>query len=153
MRATRSYTSTSRAQRSTAERRARVTTSSGFPLWLREVTGDDRPLLVEGFRALAPQSRQDRFFTGANQLSESTIDHLLDVGIRSHIALVAFESPECPTAQAVGAVQFVASRYSRSGIEFALTVADQFNRRGIGSRLVSSISRMQPSSLSNSTRR
>lgn len=93
-----------------------------------------RPLRLQdaqAFRAfverLSPESRYERFQYVVKEVSPALLRLLVEADPRSHVALVAMHEGEV-----VGE-----ARYARDGdgAEFALAVADDWRRRGVGKRL------------------
>ena len=101
---------------------------------IRPVEPDDREAIAEGFRRLSPESRYRRFFAPMHELSPRTLDYLTRVDHHDHEALVAFDTE---TRQGLGV-----ARYVRTGpdvAEPAIAVADEWQGRGLGSRLLDAL--------------
>ena len=101
---------------------------------IRPIEPDDRAALAEGFERLSPESRYRRFFAPVTHLSEHDLDYLTCVDHHDHEALVAI-------AQATGEGVGVA-RYVRTGpdvAEPAIVVVDDWQGRGVGSRLLDAL--------------
>lgn len=93
-----------------------------------------RPLRLQdaqAFRAfverLSPESRYGRFQYVVKEVSPALLRLLLEADPRSHVALVATHEGEV-----VGEARYVRDG---DGAEFALAVADDWRRRGVGKRL------------------
>jgi nucleotide-binding universal stress UspA family protein/RimJ/RimL family protein N-acetyltransferase len=106
----------------------------GSQVEIRSIEPDDRDALREGFERLSPQSRYRRFFSPVAQLSERDLDYLTDVDHSDHEALVAVD-PD--SGEGVGV-----ARYVRTGPEVAepaIVVADDWQRRGVATRLLDAL--------------
>lgn len=90
---------------------------------------------ASAFRAfverLSPQSRYERFQYAVKEVPPSLLRLLVDADPRTHVALAAFD----------GATLVGEARYVREGegAEFAIAVADDWRRRGVGKRLFQSL--------------
>jgi GNAT superfamily N-acetyltransferase len=108
-----------------------VTLRDGSRVDIRPLEPDDRALLVAGFERLSPESRYRRFFGPMPHLRSRDVEYLTNVDHHDHEALVAVD-PD--TGDGVGV-----ARYVRTGpgvAEPALVVVDDWQGRGLGSRLL-----------------
>jgi len=103
----------------------------GTKVVLRLVRPDDKPLFVEGFTHLSPQSRYLRFFTGKDQLSERELSYLTELDGLNHLAIGAIAG-----GRGLGVARFVRLRDEPDVAELAVTVIHDLQRRGLG-RLLS----------------
>ena len=106
----------------------------GSRVVIRPIEPDDRAALLEGFERLSAESRYRRFFGPVTQLSERDLDYLTCVDHHDHEALVAVAEG---TGEGVGV-----ARYVRTGpdvAEPAIVVADDWQGRGAGSRLLDAL--------------
>jgi GNAT superfamily N-acetyltransferase len=93
-----------------------------------------RPIALadaQAFRAfverLSPESRYERFQYVVKEVSPALLRLLMPTDPRKHVALAAFEG-----GQVVGEARYVREA---DGAEFAIAVADEFRRRGVGKQL------------------
>jgi nucleotide-binding universal stress UspA family protein/RimJ/RimL family protein N-acetyltransferase len=98
---------------------------------IRPIAPEDRGALRAAFDRLSPESRYRRFFVAIKELSDRDLDYLTQVDHRDHVALVAIDEG---TGAIVGVARFV--RTSADEAEPAIVVADDWQRRGVGSRLL-----------------
>ena len=108
-----------------------VTLRDGSRIAIRPLEPDDRELLAEGFDRLSPESRYRRFFAPVAQLRKRDLDYLTRVDHHDHEALVAVD---LATGEGIGV-----ARYVRTGpdvAEPAIVVADDWQGRGLGGRLL-----------------
>jgi nucleotide-binding universal stress UspA family protein/GNAT superfamily N-acetyltransferase len=113
-----------------------VTLRDGSHVVIRPVEPFDREALAEGFSRLSPESRYRRFFSPISELSKRHLDYLTRVDHHDHEALVAVDPS---TGQGVGV-----ARYVRTGdgvAEPAMVVADDWQGRGVASRLLAELVR------------
>jgi len=111
-----------------------VTLRDGSRVVIRPIEPDDRATVAGGFERLSPESRYRRFFGPMPELRERDLDYLTRVDHHDHEALVATD-PE--TGQGVGV-----ARYVRTGpdvAEPAIAVVDDWQGRGVGSRLMAEL--------------
>ena len=111
-----------------------VTLRDGSQIAIRPLEPDDRAALAEGFERLSPESRYRRFFGPIAQLRERDLDYLTRVDHHDHEALVAVD-PE--TGQGAGVARYV--RTAPEVAEPAIVVADDWQGRGLGSRLLDAL--------------
>ena len=109
-----------------------VTLEDGTEVTVRPIVSSDRERLQRGFERLSPESRYRRFFSPVNRLSEAMLRYLTEVDYIDHFAWVA-------EAEVTGELRGIGvARYVRTGVtsaEAAVTVADDFQGRGLGSLL------------------
>jgi nucleotide-binding universal stress UspA family protein/RimJ/RimL family protein N-acetyltransferase len=111
-----------------------VTLRDGARVRLRPITPADRDLLAASFERLSEQSRYRRFMTAKRKLSPSELDYLVDgVDHSDHEAIVAID----PLAGSLlGIARYVRSKDDAETAEVAVTVADDWQRRGLGRSLL-----------------
>ena len=111
----------------------RVRLRDGSTVAVRQVRAEDKARLSDGFARLSPSSRRFRFLTGKPALTESELQYLTDVDHRDHEAIGAADVKD---GRGVGIARFVRSRSYPGTAEFALTVVDEWHRRGLGTMLL-----------------
>ncbi len=113
---------------------ARRMSIAGAPLGLRRIRPSDSAALRHlAYEGLSERSRRARF-RGLPFLSDDAFVHLCTVDGRDHVALVA----ERPGGELVGVGRFIRLR-DRAKAEVALSVADAYQRHGIGRALLDSL--------------
>jgi nucleotide-binding universal stress UspA family protein len=108
-----------------------VVLRDGSRLLVRPIEPDDREELAAGFRRLSPESRYRRFFGPMPELRERDLDYLTRVDHRDHEALVALDEA---TGEGVAVARYV--RTAPDEAEPAVVVADDWQRRGVGTRVL-----------------
>jgi protein lysine acetyltransferase len=106
----------------------------GAPVLIRPIRPDDKGMLSDGLRRLSPQSAQRRFLTPKRSFSRAELRYLTEVDGRDHVALVA-EYPADPTRRLIAVARFVRLETDSDAAEVAVTVADEWQGRGLGSLL------------------
>ena len=108
-----------------------VALADGTEVELRPVGPDDKPLLEQGMAMLSPDSRRLRFMSPIENLSRSQLAYLTEIDHESHLAWgVTVEGRPV----AVGRLVRLAA--SPEVAEIAITVVDEWQRRGLGRLLV-----------------
>ena len=97
-------------------------------LVLRRATSDDADALLDLYEGLGAESRYRRFFRATPRYDATLQRHITDVD--SSLVWVAFDGDRC-----VGEARVVSSAHQPCA-DLAVTVADDFQGRGLGSRLV-----------------
>src|SRR5581483_8378240 len=97
------------------------------------LTPSDAPVLAEGFARLSAESRRLRFLTAKPTLSPSELRYLTEVDGHDHEALGAVDPV---SHRGVAVARFVRDDQEPTRAEAAITVADDWQRRGVGKLLL-----------------
>lgn len=124
-----------RAKPVVAERAARASTTAAA-LEVRPIAPDDKQALLDGFERLSPQSRYRRFLSPHGELTPRELRYLTEVDHHDHEALVALDPA---TDQGIGVARYVRSKEDPTVAELAVAVIDDWQRQGVGTRLVSAL--------------
>jgi RimJ/RimL family protein N-acetyltransferase len=111
-----------------------------WPIVTDEITATARPLerrdrgaLRRAFETLSEESRYRRFLSPKTTLTERELDYLVDVDGRDHFAILV----ELPgSREPIAVARFVRARPDADLAELAIAVADEWQGRGIGGRLL-----------------
>lgn len=109
----------------------------GASLTVRFAEPRDAAALQTYFRALSASSRFSRLFGAANELTPAELERTLRVGEHGRFAVVA-EMRIDGAAVLVGEARYAYDRQN-GDCEFALSVTDPWQRRGIGAAMVANI--------------
>jgi len=102
---------------------------------LREQAPGDREHLAELFAGLSDHSRYLRFATGIPPaLPRRYLDALADVDGDRHVGILAVRD-----GRTIGAARYIREQGTPAEAEVAVTVADAFQRRGLGRLLVETL--------------
>jgi acetyltransferase len=107
--------------------------ADGSKVIVRAIRLEDGPKLQAFVRRLSARSRYFRFFAGVVELSAAQADRFLRLDPDRGLALVALNDQE--PASIVAEARCVLDREGRSA-EFAIAVADEFQRRRLGTQLL-----------------
>jgi nucleotide-binding universal stress UspA family protein/RimJ/RimL family protein N-acetyltransferase len=118
---------------STPSRRKTITLRNGARVTLRPIAPEDKPLLAAIFERLSAESRYRRFFTTKAELSAAELDYFVDVDHRDHEAIIAIDTSG---GEALGVARFIRSTDDAEVAEVAVTVADDWQGRGLGRALL-----------------
>jgi GNAT superfamily N-acetyltransferase len=105
----------------------------GSEVVVRRVDPSDAPLIAEGFERLSAESRRLRFISSKQRLTNAELRYLTDVDGSHHEALVATDPK---TGQGVGIARFIRLEGEPNVAEVAVTVADAWQGRGLGTLLL-----------------
>jgi GNAT superfamily N-acetyltransferase len=108
--------------------------ADGAPVLIRPIRADDKRMLSDGLRSLSDDSVQRRFLAPKRSFSRTELRYLTEVDGRDHVALVA-EYPAEPVRRLIAVARFVRLSDDPEAAEVAITVADDWQRRGLGSLL------------------
>jgi RimJ/RimL family protein N-acetyltransferase len=115
-----------------------VTSCDVGGLEVRAVRSEDKPDLVRGFEHLSDRSRYRRFLSPHARLSSAELHYFTEVDHHDHEALVAVDPR---TGEGVGEARFIRSREDPHAAELAVAVVDEWQGRGVGTRLASELAR------------
>ncbi|HET9103382.1 MAG TPA: GNAT family N-acetyltransferase [Solirubrobacteraceae bacterium] len=102
-------------------------------LSIRPITPQDKQALLRGFERLGEASRYRRFLSPHQRLSDAELRYFTEVDHHDHEALVAIDPV---TTEGVGVARYVRSRDDPARAELAVAVVDDWQRRGVGTRLI-----------------
>jgi len=106
----------------------------GTTIAIRALVPEDRELIVAAFERLSPRSRFLRFFSPLPRLTAGMLNGLMDVDHVGHVALVALYDEAC-----IGVVRYVVDERDPTLADFAITVIDAHQGRGLGRALTEAI--------------
>ena len=112
-----------------------VRLADGATIVIRPITPDDAAIEQEFVRNLSVESRYFRFMEPLRELSPRMLSHFTQVDYDRHMALVAVTP--CGDTQ-VGVARYIVAPDSVS-CEFAVVVADGWQRRGVGMLLMDAL--------------
>ena len=98
---------------------------------VRPIDGRDRDAFSAWFGRLSDESRRKRFLGPKPKLSARELTYLTDVDHVNHTALVAVDA----TGTLIGEARYATSQPGDRTADFAVTVADEWQGRGVGGRL------------------
>ncbi|HUO46980.1 MAG TPA: GNAT family N-acetyltransferase [Acidimicrobiia bacterium] len=105
--------------------------ADGTVVSLRPIGPDDKPLLEAGMTRLSENSRRLRFMAPIESLSRAQLSYLTEIDHRNHLAWGALVGSD-PVAVA----RVVRLTRDPAEAELAITVVDDYQRRGLGRLLV-----------------
>ena len=114
-----------------------TTLRDGSTVLIRQVRGTDAPLLADGFARLSARSRQLRFLGPKKMLSAAELRYLTDVDLHDHEALGALSPAD---GWGVGIARYIRDADDPRAAEIAVTIADDWQGRGLGSELLARLS-------------
>ena len=104
----------------------------GAQLWVRLIEPDDRDALDAFVRELSDESRYRRFLRSVKRLAASELTHLCELDHVDAEALLAFDS----AGGIVGVARYFRLADRPEAAEVAVTVADEWQHRGVGTLLL-----------------
>ena len=109
-----------------------VTLRDRTEMLVRPIRPADKPALVRGFERLSDESVYQRFLSPMPELRPMDLVYLTEVDHHDHEALIAFDDH----GEAVGVARYVRSTADPQRAEFAVTVVDAWQRRGVATELL-----------------
>ena len=114
-----------------------VALRDGSAVLIRQVRSADAPLLADGFARLSPESRRLRFLRRKDELTPAELRYFTDVDHHHHEALGALDHTG---GRGVGVARYVRDTGDPLSAEIAVTVADDWQGRGLGTELLAQLS-------------
>jgi GNAT superfamily N-acetyltransferase len=112
---------------------APVVLRDGSRIRVRQGRASDRGLLIRGFERLSPESRYRRFLAATPELTADMVDYLTEIDHHDHEAIAAFDER---TGEGVGVARYVRRTDRPETAEVAVTVVDDWQRRGVATVLL-----------------
>jgi RimJ/RimL family protein N-acetyltransferase len=109
---------------------AQATLPDGKVVTLRELHVSDEPMLRAWFASLSPATRYHRFHGQVVELSPAAWRYLTRIDQHDHVGILALDGDEL-----LGVARMIRIGDDESGAEIAFVVADDQQRRRIGSTL------------------
>jgi GNAT superfamily N-acetyltransferase len=113
-------------------------TAGADALRVRDLCPGEEAALLEIFDGLGTRSRQLRFLAPKTRLTSADLRHLSAVDGHAHVAVVAEAGPD---SRPVGVARFVRDQGDPGTADVAVTVVDDWQRRGVGTLLSTALAR------------
>jgi RimJ/RimL family protein N-acetyltransferase len=117
----------------TPSRHLTITLRDGARVILRSISPRDKKLLAASFARLSEESRYRRFFTVKDTLSAAELDYFVHVDHSDHEAIIAVDPL---SRDLLGVARYIRSTHEADVAEVAVTVADDWQNRGLGRALL-----------------
>jgi acetyltransferase len=114
-----------------------LTLGDGTAVTIRPIRPEDEGIEQEFVRNLSDESRYYRFGETVRELSPRMLSHFTRVDYDRHMALIAVGERDGHEIQ-IGVARYVAGGDRRS-CEFAIVIADGWQRKGLGTRLMQAL--------------
>jgi GNAT superfamily N-acetyltransferase len=105
----------------------------GSVVLIRQVQSGDAPLLAEGFARLSAESRRLRFLMSKSNLTPAELRYFTEIDHHDHEALGALNPAD---GRGLGVARYIRHAEDPAGAEVAVTVIDEWQRRGLGTELL-----------------
>jgi len=110
-----------------------VVLRNGSVVLIRQVQSGDAPLLAEGFARLSAESRRLRFLMSKSNLTPAELRYFTEIDHHDHEALGALNPVD---GRGLGVARYIRHAEDPAGAEVAVTVIDEWQRRGLGTELL-----------------
>jgi len=109
---------------------------TGTSVTVRPLLPEDRDIELAFVSGLSPETRSNRLLGGARAITREYIESLVRVDYSRDMALAATAMLDAETL--IGVARYVLEKNNKSA-EFAIVVADSWQGRGIGKRLLAKL--------------
>ena len=113
------------------------TLRDGTHVAIRPIRPEDRQIEKDFVRSLSDESRYFRFFNAIRELSEAALTRFTQIDFDKEMALIAVIRENRRETE-IGVARYSTNPDGRS-CEFAIAIADAWQRKGIGSKLMRSL--------------
>lgn len=110
----------------------------GTPILIREVEPEDKHLLEIGFSHLSDRSRHFRFLHPVSQISKRQLESFTSSSGHDHVACGALDL-SATRPEPIGIARYVRIPEMPDTAEFAVTVVDSHQGRGLGSLFIGTL--------------
>jgi GNAT superfamily N-acetyltransferase len=114
-----------------------TTLRDGSSVLIRPIRATDAPLVADIFGRLSDTSRWRQFLAAKKELSPAELRYLTEVDHHDHEALAALDHPR---GRGVGVARYIRFTGKPQAAEVAVTVVDDWQRRGLGTELLAQLS-------------
>jgi RimJ/RimL family protein N-acetyltransferase len=114
-----------------------VVLRDGSQVLIRPVRSTDAALIAEAFARLSERSRRLRFLGKKDELTAAELRYYADVDHHDHEALGTLDPAD---GRLAGVARFVRDADDRQAADIALTIADDWQGRGLGTELLARLS-------------
>lgn len=117
------------------ERPIRTTLTDGTPVMIRQIHPEDKHYLEEGLRELSLEAQHYRFFAPKKAFSERELEAFTEIDHHTHDAWGAFDESE-DGPKPIGIARYIRQDENPTAADFAVTVLDSHQGRGLGTLLL-----------------
>jgi len=117
------------------EREIRTTLRDGTPVMIRQIRPEDKKYLEFGMKQLSLESRHFRFLNAKREVSPKELEAFTEIDHHAHDAWGAFDSSKDGPIP-IGVARYIRKPDDDKAAEFAITVIDSHQARGLGSLLL-----------------
>ncbi|MCS6898542.1 MAG: GNAT family N-acetyltransferase [Myxococcales bacterium] len=119
------------------------TLPDGTEVLLRLLCPTDADALRVGFQRLSPESRYRRFLSVLPALSDEMVRYLTETDGECHVAIVAgIVSPDLKSEEGIAVARYIRLPDEPDVAEAAVTVIDDFQGKGLGKLLLTTLVRL-----------
>ena len=107
----------------------------GTDVIFREIIPEDKERIQKGLKLLSDNSIYTRFFSPVTKFSDKLLEYLTKVDQKNHVAWGVM-CPQHPELPGLGICRFIRSEKYQNRAEFAITIIDDFQSKGLGTEFL-----------------
>ncbi|OUR95421.1 hypothetical protein A9Q84_16440 [Halobacteriovorax marinus] len=113
-----------------------IIAKDGSTFFIRPITSEDKNLLIEGLDKLSEESKHHRFLGFKKAFTEKELKYLTELDGINQVGLALGFENEDSSVEGIGVARYHRLKDNYSRAEFAITLLDNMQGKGLGTQLM-----------------